>query len=393
MDSANIYLLSVYLKKWSYNDNRFTINYSFCVENYEYHRKYIDLRAGRNHNLVDDLINQVIRDAKSFSESSNLNIVNGNEIRKKLNQFIGKITKEFRSNKKNRGKSRMISNRSLDFYYNDHEYEQLTPDVKYYVHLNRGLNKVNGDLWSNAVVDFKLALEHKPGDPTANKYLAMAYNKLGQFSEAVEPLKICADAENSSETLNALAMAYINLEEYEKADDLYCQISENFGDEHLALYGQAQIAYKSGKDYLSYLDKLYEIDSEWLVEKLKKDWEYRLAMEIDEQNMWNAATAARYLGFKRPYDLTRKAFNSEIPCYFDAEKGTIRFVKEELDCWINLHNHFNLDGQNYQTFEDKLLPEEKKLSKRKINLLVLLFPFNANQPLPCKKRENLSFKN
>ena len=75
MDSTDIYLLSVYLKKWSYNDNRFTINYSFSIENYEYQRKYIDLRAGRNQNIVDDILNQLLRDAKQLSDDKNLKIV------------------------------------------------------------------------------------------------------------------------------------------------------------------------------------------------------------------------------------------------------------------------------------------------------------------------------
>ncbi len=67
-------------------------------------------------------------------------------------------------------------------------------------------------------------------------------------------------------------------------------------------------------------------------EYLKKSWEYKLpGYEEDETKMWNAATSARYLGYDRPFDLTKRAFNDEVPCYFDSERGTIRFVKAELD--------------------------------------------------------------
>lgn len=368
MKPSDLYILSAYLKKWSYVDNKLTVNYTFCI-NDGYQRRHKELRLTRTAAMVTELLNQILKDAKSAIENETveepINFVNDVEVKKKLNAFFNKISKEFKNNKKSRGKSRMISSRSIDFYYNDFEYEQLSDDVKFYVHLNRGLNKVSGDLWSNAVSDFKLALTFRPEDITANKYLAMAYNKLGQFSEAVTPLKIYADSDNTPESLNALAIAYINLEEYEKADEIFRQITENFSDATIALFGRAQIAYKKGTDFLSYLDKIHEKSPELLVEKLKSEWEYKLSANNENVTVWNAATAARYLGFERPFDLTKKAFNQEIPCYFDADKGTIRFVKEEIDCWIELHNRYNIDGSTYEVFENKLLPQEKGKSTKK----------------------------
>ena len=74
------------------------------------------------------------------------------------------------------------------------------------------------------------------------------------------------------------------------------------------------------------------------------------------------------MGFDRPFDLTRRAFNDEIPSYFDSEKGTIRFIRIELDCWVDIMNRFQINGGGYATFEDKLLPieiEKGKSKKRK----------------------------
>ncbi|MCB0281417.1 MAG: hypothetical protein H6627_06655 [Calditrichae bacterium] len=367
MKPSALYVLSAYLKKWSYADNKLTINYTFCI-NDGYYRKHKELRLNKTAPMISELLGQLLKDAKNGNSAPSdepVRFVGEGEVKKKLSGFFNKIAKEFKGNKKTRGKSRMISSRSIDFYYNDFEYEQLEDDVKFYVHLNRGLNKVSGDLWSNAVSDFKLAIGFKPEDITANKYLAMAFNKLGQFSDAVVPLKIYADSENTPESLNALAIAYINLEEYEKADEIFRQITENFSDSNIALFGRAQIGYKKGQEFLSHLDKIYEKNPELLVEKLKTEWEYKLPPNSSNATIWNAATAARYLGFERPFDLTKKAFNQEIPCYFNADKGTIRFVKEEIDCWIELHNRYNIDGSTYQVYENKLLPQEKGKTPKK----------------------------
>ena len=98
---------------------------------------------------------------------------------------------------------------------------------------------------------------------------------------------------------------------------------------------------------------------DWLEDYLKKEWVYTIpGYGDDEKKMWNAATAARYLGYERPFDLTKRAFNDEIPCYFDSERGTIRFVKTELDNWIIINNRFKLDGVEYEVYVDRLSEQE-----------------------------------
>ena len=85
--------------------------------------------------------------------------------------------------------------------------------------------------------------------------------------------------------------------------------------------------------------------------------------------MWNAATASRYLGYERPFDLTKRAFNDELPCYFDSERGTIRFVKAELDKWVEIQNRYCLDGPKYEVYEDRLSKDELKIGNTKLNSL------------------------
>ena len=91
--------------------------------------------------------------------------------------------------------------------------------------------------------------------------------------------------------------------------------------------------------------------------------------------MWNAAISSRYLGYDRPFDLTKRAFNDELPCYFDSERGTIRFVKAELDNWVEMRNRYRIDGEEYQVHADRItkdelkigeLPKSKKKSTKKV---------------------------
>lgn len=377
MELINLYLLSAYLKKWSYGDGRISINYSYCTE-HGYDRHHIDTRIGSPGNMVNEIMNNVfyrakekIFEDKNGSEEAavgnpSINLVNDSEVNRKLSIYISKILKEFNHNKRSRGRSRMISTRSLDFYYNDFEFEPLSDDIKFYVHLNRGVNKINGDLWENAVEDIKQALQYKPDDALANKYIAHALNKLGKHEEALPHFKICADYEKTPENLNALAGAYAQVGEYKDAESVYKVIGKKYPDSNLALFGKAQLAYKLGKGFKSILDKIYKIDPEWLQEQLKTSWEYKIPENSeDESSMWNAATAARYLGIDRPFDLTRRAFNGDLPSYFDSERGTIRFVKSELDHWVDLSNRYHLDGETYKTYEEKLLPAEKAKARKK----------------------------
>lgn len=378
MESINLHLLSTYLKKWSFDDNRIALNYSFCHE-HGYERSRFETRIGVPSNMANEFLNNVFHTAKERltegkngsdelgnSIGSNIFLVNESEVKRKLGVFIAKINKEFTQNKRSRGRTRMISTRSLDFYYNDFEFEPLTDQIKFYVHLNRGINKMNGDLWTNAVDDFTYALELEPHHIEANKYMAEALSKLDRYDEAINYLKIYAEAENSPESLSILSNLYIKLNDYKNAEAIFKQMNKNFPDSDLAVFGLAQLHYKQGKAYKPLLIKLYAKNEDWLTEKLKTDWEYKLPQYAEgEEGMWNAATAARYLGFERPYDLTRRAFNDEIPSYFDSEKGTIRFVKAELDAWVDLTNEFHMDIETYETFEDKLTDEEKQVGQLK----------------------------
>lgn len=201
-------------------------------------------------NMVNEFLNNVFHRAKENinehfeadseevkmeNNGSNIILVNEPEVKRKLSIFFSKILKEFNNNKRSRGRSRIISTRSLDFYYNDFEYEPLSDEIKFYVHLNRGLNKMNGDLYSNAVDDLNNALAFRPEDPVANKNIAKALMKLGKFEEAVKHLEIYTQAEKSDVALHQLAQAYMRLGYLDKAEEIYKQIEKEFPDSLYAL--------------------------------------------------------------------------------------------------------------------------------------------------------------
>lgn len=381
MQFHELYLLSTYLKKWSYNDNRITLNYAFCMDEI-YERNHEEMRLGSPVNMVNEFLNTVFHRAKEIvfenfsgdvdseegaaSNSSNIILVNESEVKRKLSQFLGKILKEFNNNRRLQGRQRMISTRSLDFYYNDFEYEPLDDRIKFYVHLNRGANKINGELWPNAVDDLELALNFRDDDIRANKLMALSLTKLGRYEQALEHIRKYTGVEKTPENLSALAAAYMHLENFDQAAEVFDELEKLYSDSLLVQFGRAQIAYKQGKGYKQILDRIYKEDPEWLREKMLAEWDFRLpGYGDDEEHMWNAATAARYLGFERPFDLTKRAFNDEIPSYFDSEKGTIRFVKAELDHWVELNNRYQLNSEKYSTYEDRLTEAEKKKAMKK----------------------------
>jgi tetratricopeptide (TPR) repeat protein len=370
MEAGNLHLLSAYLKKWSYQDNRITLSYSYFTE-HGYGRHMADMRINAPQNMVNDFLNKVVYKAKeTFSRSSRngaepaVRIINESDVQRKLNVFLTKILKEFNTNKRSSGRVRMISSRSMDFYYNDYEYESLNDQAKFYVHLNRGVNKMNGDLWQAAIEDLTQALNFSPEHPQANKYMAEALLKSHRAAEALPYYEKYAANENSLQGLNELAHAYIKLQRYKEATAVFKKMKVMNENDLLVKIGQAQIAYLQGKQYQPILDSIRETDEEWLREYLKHSWEYKLpGYAEDESMMWNAATASRYLGYDRPFDLTKRAFNEEIPCYFDSEKGTIRFVKEEIDRWLEIVNRYHVESMHHVIHEDRLTAQELKIGK------------------------------
>jgi tetratricopeptide (TPR) repeat protein len=365
MTIGNLHVLSTYLKKWSYHDNRMSLSYSYFTEK-GYGRDIVDMRISAPHNMVNEVLNRMVNKAKDkFNEDQVvIKIVNEADVQRKLNMFLGKVLKEFNTNKRSRGRVRMISSRSMDFYYNDFEYEPLDENVKFYVHLNRGINKMNGDLWSAAIDDLKQALAFEENNALANKYLAEALVKSHRIEEALPYYEKFAEYENTITGLNDLAHAYIKLERYTEAANILKKMKKIDPNDMLVKIGESQIAYLQQGDYLSLLDKIYEEDDMWLRGYLRKSWQYKLpGMGKDESKMWNAATSSRYLGYDRPFDLTKRAFNDELPCYFDSEKGTIRFVKAELDNWVEFQNRYRIDGETYQSHPERITAEELKVGE------------------------------
>ncbi|MHA2275408.1 MAG: tetratricopeptide repeat protein, partial [Candidatus Kariarchaeaceae archaeon] len=185
-------------------------------------------------------------------------MVNETEAQRKLNLFLTKILKEFNTNKRSRGRVRMISSRSMDFYYNDFEYEPLSDQAKFYVHLNRGVNKMNGDLWSAAIEDLKIAISLNDDNPLVNKYLAEALLKNQKAEEALPYFEKYADKENSLKGYNDLARAYIKIEKFKQAENVVKKMKIQNPDDLIVKMLEAQIAYLQGKSYTDQLDKIKE---------------------------------------------------------------------------------------------------------------------------------------
>jgi len=282
MDTGNLHLLSTYLKKWSYQENRISVSYSYFTE-LGYGRQSIDMRINSPQNMVNEFLNRSTYKVKDIYQNSDkikgeftIKLVNETEVHRKLNLFLSKILKEFNTNKRSRGRVRMISSRSMDFYYNDFEYEPLNDQAKFYVHLNRGVNKMNGDLWSAAIEDLKIALSYDDEDPLVNKYLAEALLKNQKTEEALPFFEKYAEKENTLKGYNDLAHAYIKIEKFKEAEGVVKKMKGKNPDDLIVRILEAQIAYLQGKTYTVQLDRIKKLDQDWLREYLKKSWDFKL---------------------------------------------------------------------------------------------------------------------
>jgi tetratricopeptide (TPR) repeat protein len=389
MEICELNVLSVYLKKWSYNDNRINLSFSFFTD-LGYGRSAVDMRINNPQIMVNEFLNNVVYKTKEYfanieNEYANasIKIMSDSTVKGKMQGFFMKMVKEYNNNKRSRGRSRMISNRSMDFFYNDFEYESLDDASKFYVHLNRGVNKINGDLWETAMEELQRALEFNPDNAVANKYMAFALMKMEKLDESIPYYEKYAKLDKTLVSLNDLAKAYTMVKKYTKAKNTYKEMKKVDPDDLLAKIGEAQVAYMQGKPYLKILDKIYQGNEDWFRNYLKEMWEFKLPeFADDEENKWNAATASRFLGYERPFDLTKKAFNSEIPCYFDSEKGTIRFVRAELENWVEVFNRYNINGHHYEIYEDRLTEKE-------LGIGVLKSKLKTTKKSPPKKKKEV----
>ena len=227
MDTCELNILSTYLKKWSYNDNRINLSFSFFTE-LGYGRSAVDIRINSTQNMVNEFLNNVVYKTKEYLSNTNseyantsIRIIGDSAVKGKLQGYFAKMVKEYNNNKRSHGRSRMISNRSMDFFYNDFEYESLDDSSKFFVHLNRGVNKINGDLWKTAIEELQKALDFNPDDAVVNKYLAYAYTKMNKLNEAIVYYEKYAATNRSIASLNDLAKAYTLAQKYEKAKKIY----------------------------------------------------------------------------------------------------------------------------------------------------------------------------
>ncbi len=128
MDICELNILSVYLKKWSYHDNRINLSFSFFTDA-GYGRSAVDMRINNPQIMVNEFLNNVVYRTKEYFTNmehgyakASIKIMSDSSVKGKMQGFFMKMVKEYNNNKRSRGKSRMISNRSMDFFYNDFEH-------------------------------------------------------------------------------------------------------------------------------------------------------------------------------------------------------------------------------------------------------------------------------
>ena len=98
-----VHLLSTYLKKWSYQESRLSLSYSFFTE-LGYGRNMVDMRISSPQGMVNEFLNRVVNKVKEIKskekeevEAFIVKLVNESEVQRKLHLYITKILKELQN--------------------------------------------------------------------------------------------------------------------------------------------------------------------------------------------------------------------------------------------------------------------------------------------------------
>ena len=94
MDICELNILSVYLKKWSYGDNRINLSFSFFTD-VGYGRSAVDMRINNPQIMVNEFLNNVVYRTKEYFSNieheyanASIKIMSDSSVKGKMQGFL-----------------------------------------------------------------------------------------------------------------------------------------------------------------------------------------------------------------------------------------------------------------------------------------------------------------
>jgi tetratricopeptide (TPR) repeat protein len=341
-----ILLFSTDLVKWNadrmqvtytgnmlYKDSVFTesfdvdlTNISKSIENFVFSmKKYVVENYEVNEEQVD------VRDSKMLTDS--------------LKKLFTKTSKELSQSKNKSGKRGSITRYNL-FYLKESELAKLNDDEKFLAYIDIIDRKAQKEQFNQVASYISEALKLKPNNEKILFYQAKYLLSTNKTDEAAKYFESYLENNpNNVEILTELAGIYTGAKDFKKAENTFSRILKLEPKNMNALVAKAQIKYFRKQKYKSELNKIKELDSEWLKEYLKKNWDYKLS---DTKEDLNPRQASELLGFSNPIEIARMVIKNEIPAFYHAKSARMMFSREELEAWIEILNEYELNEFNLE---------------------------------------------
>jgi hypothetical protein len=198
----------------------------------------------------------------------------------------------------------------------------------------------------------KDALKLKPEDEKLLKYLSKFYISTNNDKEAVIALESYINVNpNDIDTLTEYARLCDKIKDNKRADNAYKKLISHDPQNLDALVRSAQLKFYVRENYITDLDKIRNVDSNWLKDYLKKHWDYKLPESKSNLNYFKAAA---FLGLENFMDILVFAFNGEIPANIDDKESKVLFNKEELVEWYKIISRYDLNEYSFHLDEKAL---------------------------------------
>lgn len=350
--SQNIILFSCDLNKWNSDSQKATITFNTRSNNKNY-KSQVDVQLDNFEQSWSKLLRKIKQDVANDSDSDdNTELKDEAVIKSGMIAYFEKVRREIGNGRNGKKHSKSSISRYNLFYLRDPELELLNDEEKFQAYLDIIERKASKDQYNQIGNYIQEALKYNKNSPELMRYQANFLLANNKTKEALDCLKDYVKTHKDDiEVQTQLAKLYDKLEDFKNADKVYDQIIKIDPQNLNAIMRKAQILYYTGDGFLDELDKVMAIDSNFLKDYLRKDWDYHLP---EAKKDLNPVKAAIYFGHDKAMDIAPHAFNKEIPAYINMKSANIMFSKNEIDQWFKIINKYDINEYGFELFPEKM---------------------------------------
>ncbi len=358
MSKQEITLVALAVRKWELEVNKITFT-SYFVLNDEEQNLTFDVSILQPPEMVEEYLGKLRFEAEQKLHESlddrEIEIVFDNEtfLRQKTYNYFKRITSELNSTRRKKGQPKMIFTTHMDVYNENQDVSFLPARLQFFVVLNWARKYYEKEEYKKAIEPLRKLIKTNPDYGKGYQWLARSLKKIRKYDEAMRYYEKYAEVENTPEAWLDLAKSLRKGKLFEQSEQIYQRILKEDPENKEARIGTAQIRYANkDEEYLKILDALYKEDPDWTREWLNEEFNFRIY--ISDKTPLSPNQAANFLGFKKIFDLTQRAFKNDLPSHFNPSKARLSFYKEELEHWANVMNRYRCQSEEIKLYPERI---------------------------------------